>query len=83
MSDVARDEFQNFRQDVGDHFNLLHECDRRIEGKIDALTEKLSPIVEEHSRRRESRSFTKEVKLLIIGTMFGVAGTLAAYLLTG
>lgn len=79
---VERDEFQNFRQDVSDHFRLLHDCDRRIEKKIDGLTDKLGPIVEEHARRQEIKSFTKEVKLLIIGTLFGVAGTLAVYLLT-
>jgi hypothetical protein len=81
MSKVARDEFQNFRQDVSDHFRQLHECDRRIEGKIDALTEKLNPIVEEHKRKQEARSFRREVKLLAIGTVFGAAGTLAVYLL--
>lgn len=83
MRNVARDEFQNLRQDVSDHFRQLHECDRRIEGKIDALTDRLNPIIEEHRRRQEARSFTKEVKLLIIGTGFGIAGTLAVYLLTG
>lgn len=82
MTDVARDEFQNFRQDVSDHFRQLHECDRRIEGKIDLLAEKLTPIIEEHTRRLEKRSFAREVKLLVIGTLFGVAGALAVYILT-
>lgn len=82
MSEVARDEFQNFRQDVSGHFDQLHECDRRIEGKIDALAEKLIPIVEEHKKRQEVKSFKREVKLLAIGTVFGAAGTLAVYLMT-
>jgi hypothetical protein len=82
MTGVARDEFQNFRQDASDHFRQLHECDMRIEGKIDALTEKLNPVIEEHKRKQEARSFRKEVKLLVIGTLFGAAGTIAVYLLT-
>jgi hypothetical protein len=40
-------------------------------------------VIEEHDRRQEKRSFVKEVRLLGVGSLFGAAGTLAVYLLTG
>jgi hypothetical protein len=80
---VERDEFQNFRQDISGRFDRLHDCDRRIENKIDALAGTLAPVIEEHDRRREKKSFVREVRLLGVGTLFGAAGTLAVYLLTG
>jgi hypothetical protein len=78
---IARDEFQNFRQDVGEHFARLHECDRRIEGKIDRLAETLGPIADEHGRRsaihQEMRQKRWEVRMLALGAAFGAGFSVA------
>ncbi|MEM3160654.1 MAG: hypothetical protein QXJ74_07715 [Nitrososphaera sp.] len=82
LDHIARDEFQNFRQDVSEHFARLHECDRRIEGKIDRLAQTLGPIADEHARedatRREARQKRWEVRMLALGAAFGAGFSIVA-----
>jgi hypothetical protein len=80
LDHIAREEFQNFRQDVGEHFKLLHECDRRIEKKIDALTEKIEPVIAEYNKSQQRRKSRWEMKLLIFGAALGAGFSIIATL---
>ena len=71
LDHINREEFQNFRQDAGEHFKMLHECDRRIERKIEELAALLEPVLDEHAQSMESRRGRREVKMLAIGAALG------------
>jgi hypothetical protein len=68
---IGREEFQNFRQDASEHFGMLHECDKKIERKIDELAARLAPVMEEYDRSVASRRGQHEMKMLAIGAALG------------
>lgn len=68
---INRDEFQNFRQDAIEHFKMLHECDKRIEHKIDELAARLAPAIEEYDKSVASRRGRHEIRVLAIGAALG------------
>lgn len=82
LDHIAREESQNFRQDVSEHFARLHECDRRIEGKIDRLAETLGPVADEYGKMNASRHATRqkrwEVRMLALGAAFGACFSILA-----
>ncbi len=71
LDHISREEFQNFRQDASEHFRTLHECDRRIERKIDELAARLEPVIGEYDKSVASRRGRHEMGMLAIGAALG------------
>ncbi|MEW5841106.1 MAG: hypothetical protein AB1753_08885, partial [Thermoproteota archaeon] len=63
----------------------LHECDRRIERKLDELAAALEPVVRSYDEvaagRQQRKNDRREVRMLALGAAIGAGFSVAAALL--
>jgi hypothetical protein len=78
---VSKDVFDLFKEYTDEKFNVLHECDQRIEGKLDTLIEKL----EATEQKKQDRKFGTREKVIIAGvaTVFGAVSSFVIHLVKG
>ena len=79
MSDkVSTDVFNLYKEFTEKHFEQLHECDQRIEGKLDTLIASQNA----KAQTKDERKFKVKsgIFMAAIGTIFGLIGAFASKL---
>lgn len=70
-----------FKEYTDEKFNVLHDCDKRIEGKLDTLIADLKAAQE----KKQDRKFGTREKVIIAGvaTLFGAVSSFVIHLVKG
>jgi hypothetical protein len=70
-----------FKEYTEAHFKTLHECDRRIEGKIDELAKTLQ---DKQEKKQEARiSLRHKIIIAFVSSIMGIGGAIATHFAIG